>query len=216
MVTSLTNMMDIQESESGMEVGPLIDENDMPDSPDELSLLKEKVLSDGRYKGTIVSDDGTTAIIIFSLYDDADIHSLAKTVKEKTEALHLPEKVYYAGSPMMITSISHLISSDLIKLLPVAFLLITLVLYLGFRSVRGVVVPLLTATISIIWVIGIMALAGSEMSMVTNNIPIVLLAVGTAYAIHVLNRIDQVKEDLNQAIINWLSHMFLFRLSWQH
>jgi len=209
MVTSLTSMMDIQESEGGMEVGPLIDENNMPDSPDEFSLLKEKVLSDGRYKGTIVSEDGTTAIIIFSLYDDADIHALAKTVKEKTEALELPEKVYYGGSPMMITSISHLISSDLIRLLPVAFLLITLVLYLGFRSVRGVVVPLLTATISIIWVIGIMALAGAEMSMVTNNIPIVLLAIGTAYAIHVLNRIDQVKEDLNRAIITALTYVFV-------
>ena len=124
-VTSLTSIMDIQEGEDGMEVGPLIDENDMPDSPNELNMLKDKVLSDIRYKGTIVSEDGTTAIIIFSLYDDADIHLLANTVKKKTEALNLPEKVYYAGSPMMITSISHLISSDLIKLLPVAFLLIT-------------------------------------------------------------------------------------------
>ena len=208
-VTSLTSIMDIQEGEDGMEVGPLIDENDMPDSPNELNMLKDKVLSDTRYKGTIVSEDGTTAIIIFSLYDDADIHLLANTVKKKTEALNLPEKVYYAGSPMMITSISHLISSDLIKLLPVAFLLITIVLYLGFRSVRGVVVPLLTATISIVWVIGIMSLARSEMSMVTNNIPIVLLAIGSAYAIHVLNRIDQVKEELNRAILTALTYVFI-------
>ena len=36
-VTSLTSIMDIQEGEDGMEVGPLIDENDMPDSPNELN-----------------------------------------------------------------------------------------------------------------------------------------------------------------------------------
>jgi len=208
-VTSLTSITDIQEGDSGMEVGPLIDVNDIPDSPEELALLREKVLSDTKYTGIIVSEDGTNAIVIFSLDDDADIHSLADAVKEKTEALHLPEKIYYAGSPMMITSISNLISADLIRLLPVAFLLITLVLYLGFRTVRGVIVPLLTATLSIIWVIGIMSLTGSELSMVTNNIPIVLLAVGTAYAIHVLNRIDQVKGDLNHAILIALTYVFI-------
>ena len=78
---------------------------------------------------------------------------------------------------------------------------------LGFRSVRGIILPLLTAVISIVWVLGIMSLAGSEVTMVSNNIPIVLLAVGTAYAIHVVNRIDQLKGNLNQAIITALTYV---------
>ena len=208
-VSSLTNIMDIKEGESGMEIGKLVDEYDLPDSPEELSLLKDRVLSKDMYKGAIVSEDGTSAIIIFSLYDDADIQSLAKAVKEKTEALNLPENIYYAGSPMMITSIARLISADLTRLLPIAFVLIAFVLFLGFRNLRGVLIPLVIAFISIIWVIGIMALAGSEMSMVSNNIPIVLLAVGTAYSIHVLNRIDSVKDNLNKSITIALTSVFI-------
>jgi predicted RND superfamily exporter protein len=200
-VTSLTNVMDIKEGDDGMEIGKLIDENNLPDSPEELALLKQRVLSKEMYKGAIVSEDGTATIIIFSLFDSTNIQALANTVKAKTESLHLPEHIYYAGSPMMITSIAQLIATDLTRLLPVAFLLIAFVLFLGFRNVRGVLLPLLTATIAIIWVIGIMALMGSEMTMVSNNIPIVLLAVGTAYAIHVLNRIDQVKAELGKAIV---------------
>jgi hypothetical protein len=200
-VTSLTNIMDIKEGEYGMEVGKLVDENDLPDTPDELMLLRERVLSKEMYKGAIVSEDGTATIIVFSLYDDADIQTLASEVKAKTESLQLPEKIYYAGSPMLISSIAHLISNDLSHLLPIAFLLIAVILFLGFRSVKGVLLPLLTATIAIIWVIGIMALLGSEMSMVSNNIPIVLLAIGTAYAIHVLNRIEQQKENPEKAIV---------------
>jgi uncharacterized protein len=206
-VTSLTNMMDIKAGEFGMEIGQLIDENDPPDSPEEYTALKERLLSKDMYKGSIVSEDGTATIIIFTLYDDANIQLLANTVKEKVASLHLPEQIYYAGSPMMITSIAHLISADLARLLPVAFLLIALVLFLGFRSLRGVMLPLLTAIIAIIWVLGIMSLTGSEMSMVSNNIPIVLLAVGTAYAIHVLNRVDQVKGNLTQAIIVALTYV---------
>jgi predicted RND superfamily exporter protein len=206
-VTSLTNTMDIKAGEYGMEIGKLVDENDMPDSPEEFSQLKERILSKEMFKGSIVSEDGTATIIIFSLFDDANIQELAYAVIEKTDALHLPERIYYAGSPMMITSIAHLISADLKRLLPVAFLLIAIVLFVGFRSLWGVILPLFTAIIAIIWVMGIMSLTGSEMSMVSNNIPIVLLAVGTAYVIHVLNRIDQVKTSLNQAIIVALTYV---------
>jgi len=200
-VTSLTNIMDIKEGMEGMEIGRLIDESNLPDSPEEFALLKERILSKEMYKGAIVSEDGTATIIIFSLYDDTDIQILARTIKEKTESLQLPEKIYYAGAPMLITSIAHLISSDLKRLLPIAFLLIAFVLFIGFRSLRGVLLPLITAVIAIIWVIGIMGLLGSQMTMVSNNIPIVLLAVGTAYSIHVVNRIDQVKDNLDKAII---------------
>ncbi|MHC1778004.1 MAG: RND family transporter [Lentimicrobium sp.] len=199
-VTSLTNIMDIKAGADGMEIGKLLDENNLPASPEEFAMLKKRVLSKEMYKGAIVSEDGTATIIIFTIYDEADIQTLARTVKQKTESLNLPEKIYFAGSPMLITSIAGLISDDLKHLLPIAFLLIALVLFIGFRSVRGVLLPLLTATIAIVWVLGFMALTGSQMSMVSNNIPIVLLAVGTAYAIHVVNRIDQVKGDLNKAI----------------
>jgi hypothetical protein len=205
-VSSLTNAIDIKETEFGMDIGRLVDEYDLPDSPEELAQLKERALSNEMYKGAIVSEDATATIVIFTLYDDADIQKVAQAVKEKTEAMNLPEKIYYAGSPMMITSISRLISSDLALLFPLALLVIAIVLFVSFRSFRGVVLPLLVCIISIVWAIGIMALGGYEMSMVSNNIPIVLLAVGSAYAIHVLNRIAQVKEsDSKKAIITALS-----------
>jgi uncharacterized protein len=200
-VTSLTNIMDIKEDAFGMEVGRLVDEDDLPQSPEDLDYLKERVMSKEMYKGVIVSEDGTATLIIFSLYDEADLRKVSKEVKSKTQALQLPEKMYYAGSPMMITTISHLIASDLKRLFPIAFLLIAISLFIGFKTIRGLILPLLSATIAIVWVIGIMALGGFEMSMVSNNIPIVLLAVGTAYSIHVLNRIGQLREDMNKAIV---------------
>jgi len=200
-VTSLTNIMNIKASEEGIEVGKLVDENDLPDSPAEMEQLKARVLSEEMYRGAIVSDDGTATIIVFTLYDDADIQAVASAVKAKTEAFHLPEKVYYAGSPMMITSISRLITADLTLLFPIAILVIAFVLFIGFRTLRGIILPLFVCIISIIWVIGIMGVLGYEMTMVSNNIPIVLLAVGSAYAIHVLNRIEQLnKNNINTAV----------------
>lgn len=206
-VTSLTNIPDIKSDEEGLQIGRLIDLENLPESAEEMQLLRERVLSRENYKGTIVSEDGTSTIILFSIDEGVNMQTTARMVQEKVEGLRLPEKIYFAGSPMLLTAISHLIASDLTRLLPIAFLLIIIILYLGFRSWRGVVLPLLTAVLAIIWVIGIMALVGSEMTMVSNNIPIVLLAVGTAYSIHVINRIDQEKGDLNQSVIIALSYV---------
>ncbi len=205
-VTSLTNIIDIKGGDFGIEIGDLIDEYDLPDTPDELKALRDRVMSKDMYRGTIISDDGTATLMIFTLNDEADPQTVARTVKDKVLAMDLPVQIYFTGSPMLVTYISDLMTSDLMKLLPIAFLLIAFILMLSFRTIRGVVLPLLTAIIAIVWTLGIMGLAGYEMSMISNNIPIILLAVGSAYTIHVLNRINQFEEkDRKKAVITALS-----------
>ena len=209
-ITSLTNIIDIKGDEFGFEVGKLVDEYDVPDSPEELDKLRNRVLSKDMYNGSIVSEDGTATLIIFTLFDDADIQTVARTVKAKTEQLNLPENLYYVGSPMLVTYISDLMQADLLRLIPIAFLLIAVVLFFGFHSVRGVILPLLTATIAIVWTVGTMVILGYEMSMISNNMPIIILAVGSAYTIHVLNKINQIKEkDPRKAIIEALTYIII-------
>ncbi len=209
-VTSLTNIINIRDGEYGLEVGKLIDEYNLPEGQEEMQKLKDRILSNDMYKGSIVSEDGTATIIIFTLPDDADIQIIANQVKEKTLSLNLDENIYFAGAPMMVTSIADLISNDLITLIPITFIVIAIVLFLGFRSARGVILPLVTAAIAIIWTMGIMSLLGFTMSMVSNNIPIILVAVGSAYTIHVLNRINQEPEsNKRKAIVVALAYIFI-------
>jgi predicted RND superfamily exporter protein len=205
-VTSLTNAIDIRETEDGMEIGKLIDDANLPETFEELAQLKERTLASEMYKGSIVSADGAATIVLFTLYDSADIQKVASEVEKKATSIHSSGRIYFAGSPMLITSIARLIKTDLALLFPIALLVIAVVLLFSFRSWRGVAMPLIVCLISIDWVIGIMGFAGFEMSMVSNNIPIVLLAVGSAYAIHVIHRIGQTKNtDSNQAIITALA-----------
>jgi predicted RND superfamily exporter protein len=209
-VTSLTNIISISNEEYGLEVANLVDEYDLPDTQEELETLKEKVFAKDLYKGSIVSADGTATVIVFSLLDGAEIETVAREVKRKTAAMDLPEEVYFAGSPMLVTAVSDLISADLYLLIPIAFFVIAITLYLGFRTKRGVILPLLTAAIAIIWTMGAMSLLGFQLTMVSNNIPIILLAVGSAYTIHVVNRIAQIKEnDKREILVTALTYIFI-------
>jgi len=193
-VNSLTSIIDIRGDDWGVEIGELVDEYEIPETEEDLANLRNRVLSKDMYKGVIVSNDATSSLIVFTILEEAEAKDVAKEVKEKVLAMNLPEHIYFSGSPFMVTYIADLMASDLTKLIPIAFLLIAFILMLGFRSVRGVILPLLTAAIAIVWTLGIMVMTGYEMSMITDNIPIILLAVGSAYTIHVLNRINQCRE----------------------
>ncbi|MCK4678164.1 MAG: RND family transporter [Bacteroidales bacterium] len=193
-VTSLTDVIDIKGSEWGIEIGKLVDEYDMPDTQRELDSLKYRVFSKEMYKGSIVSEDGTSTLIMFTMLNGVDKQQLAIEIKEKITRLNLPEKIYFGGLPMMMNDVSDLIISDIVRLIPIVFLLIAFILFISFRTTRGVILPLLTAAISVIWTLGLMTLLGYEITMISNIIPIILLAVGSAYTIHVLNRINQCLE----------------------
>lgn len=209
-VTSLTNIIDIKNDNGGIEIGKLVDEYNLPTSKQQLDSLKAYVFSKDMYKGAIVSEDGTATLIMFTMLTDADKQAVAKNIKEKIEALNLPEKLYFGGLPMMMNDVSNLIVADIIWLLPLVFLLIAFVLLLSFRSASGVILPLLTAGIAVVWTIGIMVLAGYELTMISNEIPIILLAVGSAYTIHVLNRINQTRDSANnKVVIKALSYIIL-------
>ena len=207
-VSSLTNIINIKGEGFGIEIGNLVDEYKMPQSKEDFEILRQNVRNNKMYKGNIVSEDETATLVVFTLTDDADVNTVAKVVIEKTESLNLPENIYYIGSPMLVTYISELMRNDLTTLLPIAFLVIAIVLLISFRSLKGVLLPLITAVIAIIWSLGLMSLLGYNMSMISNNMPIILLAVGSAYAIHVINRIE-VTEDSNHTVSKGLSFVII-------
>ncbi|HPI69573.1 MAG TPA: MMPL family transporter, partial [Bacteroidales bacterium] len=152
-VTSLTNILDIKSTEEGIEIGKLVDEYDMPVEQSRLDSLKTYIYSKEMYKGAIVSEDGTATVIMFTLIPDTDKQAVANEIKNKVERLDLPETVYFGGLPFMMNDVSKLIVSDIVWLLPIVFIVIALILYISFRSIRGLLMPLLTAGIAVIWTV---------------------------------------------------------------
>ncbi len=207
-VTSITNILDIKGGDWGIEIGNLVDEYDLPDTQAELDSLEKYMFSKDMYVGTIISEDVTTTMIMFTILEDADNQEVARQIKEKLLTLDLPVKLYFGGMPFMMNDVSDLIVVDIVKLLPLTFLLILLVLFFSFRTTRGVILPLLSAGISVVWSLGLMTFMGYELSMISNIIPIILLAIGSAYTIHVLNKINETSgEDRKKVLIKALAYI---------
>ncbi len=206
-VTSLTNIMDIRDAGGWVEFSPLIDEYEIT-GKEELQKLRQYVLSNDMYRGSLVSEDGTTALVIIRFAQTPDKMQVIRQVKNKLDGMQFKSDIYIGGLPFMLDDLSRIISRDMLYLAPLAFLLIALILFTGFRTLRGILLPLSSVLIAIIWVLGTMSLLGYEITLVTNVVPVILLAVGSAYCIHVLNRVRKdMAVDPKKGLVNAMKYI---------
>ncbi len=193
-VTSLTNVLDIRGSEYGIETGRLVDEFDIPTGRDALDSLKAYTLSKDMYRGNLVSEDATATLVIGKILTGHNRTEVAGHIRDKLEGIPFEGNIYYGGMPVTLSELSRIIVSDISKVAPLAFVLISLVLLVGFRNFRGVFLPMLTVLIAAVWIMGLISMLGYQITLITNIIPVIILAVGSAYAIHVVNAVMAEKQ----------------------
>ena len=186
-VLSLTDILDIKKIPDGIEVGKLIPRGRIPEDRRELRELREYCLSKDMYRGSLVSADGRIALIIARVREGTSKTEVAGKMKEIVKSTEGKEKIYYAGIPFQMVFLTDIITKDLVRLIPLVSLLVVLVLYFSFHSIRGVLLPLGTVLISTIWIIGLISWMGVDLTIVTAAIPILLIAIGSAYGIHLLS-----------------------------
>jgi len=209
-VTSLTNVIDITSSEYGIEIGRLVDEYEIPADPAELDRIRTYALSKSMYRGNLVSADCTSTLVVGKVMSGANRTEAVEDIQKKLKSLEFDGMFYFGGMPVTLLELNNVILRDITFIAPVAFLLICLVLFFGFRNVRGVILPMISVIIAIVWTLGLMSLLKFELTMLTNVIPVVLIAVGSAYAIHVVNRFnEELTNNPREALIKALAYIIV-------
>jgi len=207
-VISLTTVYDVVVTPEGIEIKPLIEE--IPSDTRVLDKLRTSVLENDLFLKTLVSDNGkATAINAFVEKRAGEEIFLRKAMARVEEIIvneEGPESIYVAGGPYSKVALHARQQADMTKLSPLTGLVIALILLFSFGSIRGVVIPLFTVGIAIIWTMGVMSLLGKGLSAICTGIPSMIMAIGSAYTIHVLSQYyDTIVEgrsetkDLSQA-----------------
>jgi uncharacterized protein len=97
------------------------------------------------------------------------------------------ENVETAGKIKAQGAFVTLLQSEFAFFLGIGICLIVIVLFLLFRSVWGVVIPLVVITIGILWTLAFMLLMGKPLDVMTVMQPIILSVIGLAGLVHFLN-----------------------------
>ncbi len=141
-------------------------------------------------------------------YISVDKMEVVSEIKQIVQHLKQSGEILYGGLPFMTKDVGDIIVHDVATLGPIAFVVILLILFAGFGKLNDSLFPLVNVVIAIIWTLGIMSILGYKLTMVSSTIPVILLAVGSAYTIHVINHINNAAgNNFKEKIKNSISHV---------
>ena len=96
-------------------------------------------------------------------------------------------KIYEAGSPIVTKNLQTTLMKDMSKFILYVVLTISILLFLTFKRVSGVFIPLVVVILTLVATIGSMALLGYPITSMTQILPSLLLAVAIGDSIHILS-----------------------------
>lgn len=187
---SLFDSKSIRGENGAMIVEPAIKR--IPKTSDEREILRSNLKNNDLVYKTVVSSDFTMAAVIMILNQGVSEENIITEVNSIIKETPGKEEVFLGGLPYLKAIVSKELSHDFKFLLPGGLIIMLIMLYFFFRQKRGVMLPFSVVIMAIIISMGIMPLAGWEMSIITLLLPIVLIAVANDYGIHLIARYQEL------------------------
>ncbi|MDR1353504.1 MAG: MMPL family transporter [Treponema sp.] len=166
---------------------------DFSGTPEEIDALRGRLRSWELYDRSLVSDDFSSTQILIPLTIESEeagsklVMDTFRTIRGTAhEMFDDTAKVYVAGLPVISSTINEATADDLVYLIPLVILVVLGVLFFSFRHLTAVLLPLITVLVAVIWSIGAMPLFDVKLSILSTVLPVILVAVGSAYGIHVV------------------------------
>ena len=192
-VTSLTTLQSVSVGDAGLSRERLMPP--LPLTAAQADAFRSQVRADRIAERLIVSPDGRATGLWVRFQPMTDDAFLALGLEDRLRAAIAAtpgrEAVAITGLPTIKVQAARKMLQDLMLFVPLALLLVTAMVVWAFRTWRGVILPLATVVIGVVWTTGIMVLAGDAFTMGTLVLPPLLMAAGIAYAIHVVSRYYQ-------------------------
>lgn len=141
--------------------------------------------------GRLLSDDGQAmAINVYVGPDDGLPGFDARVTRGIAQALaplaDVVQDAYQIGPHYVRGEILDGIHADQLSVLPVAVVVLFATLALTLRSPAGVVLPALSAGLSVLWTLGLMAALQVPLNLMTVIVPVLLIVIGSTEDIHLI------------------------------
>jgi len=160
----------------------------------EMDSIKNIILNQPIYRGLLFNKEGNASILAVTInrqkLDSPDKISIIKNICEQIDGFGKKHKVkiHYSGLPYIRAYTSEKIPKELTIFLILAVIVTTISLYLFFRSFYAVIFPLILLVIGIVWSMGLIALMGYKMTLLTGLIPPLIVVIGIPNSVYLISK----------------------------
>ena len=160
---------------------------DIPRNDEDMKKFRRAV--NNQYRGFLVSDDETSAMIIADFKDEADFEEVLdfiSSIRAKYENDNV--SIHAVGRPVLLGYIYQSLDS-VITISLISFFIIGLILFLYFRTWVGVFVPMFTASVATIWGLGAMGAIGYNLDPLLILLPGFIFAIVLSHGVQLTTRV---------------------------
>jgi predicted RND superfamily exporter protein len=116
-----------------------------------------------------------------------DCDSLAKSIEKAFIKYHFDE-VHFVGRIVAQDVYLKKIEKEFKYFLSISFFLVVLFLWFSFKSIYGIIAPILIVMISIFWTLGIMSVLGQSLDIMTVMLPTMIFIAGMSDVVHFFSK----------------------------
>lgn len=189
-VKSLLSSTSIRDKGDYVDAGPLVDV--VPKSETELAALRDDALYSPIIRGNYLSDDGLASAITISYQPDPANPQHEIQIYEQIERLIAPlrahfDVVFQLGWPRLNHEIDRGLTGDLVRIVPLALVILIVTVTAFLRAPSVIPIPLVTTAFTILWTLGFMALMGIPVTLLTAILPALIIVVGSVEVVHLIS-----------------------------
>lgn len=195
-VTSLATESSITGTAAGMDVEDFFET--LPVKPEDIDRIRDGVDNFPLYQGSLVARNGQATVVVGELIDsDRATETYQEIMALLDEAPSSQGDVLHVtGEGAVAAYLSTYVDNDASRLNPLAAVVITIILLLAFRTLRGTLLPNLIVLLTAGGTIGTMAALGVSFYVITNGLIVCMIGIAVADSVHIFSQYyEEIRKD---------------------
>jgi predicted RND superfamily exporter protein len=179
----------IEGAEGTLLVRPIMEGT--PTSSADVAEVRRRAFVTPLYVGTIVAADSSATAIVANFRLTPELTGYPE-IEQRLETIVAEENdgtftAHFGGPVAVLAALAH-VTERTVLLFPLAVLVVALIHYEAFRTLQGMLLPLVTAVLAVVWSLGLMGFLRIRLDPFNTTTPILILAVAAGHAVQVLKR----------------------------
>lgn len=205
-VLGLPNLKRIEKDEQNKQF--LIEDifKTIPEDQHTLDSLLQVARDQKFYAGQLFNEVNGATLVLITL--KKEVLNSSKRIQVTEDIIFLGHEftdktgidLKYAGIPFVRSVVAGRIKNEMIIFFFLSIAITGIILLLFFKTWDAVVFPMLIITVVVIWAMGILALFGYKINMLTGLLPPIIVVIGIPNSIYLLNKYHQEVEKYGNKI----------------
>jgi len=196
-VRSLTNSQQIKNINDRLTFSDYI--TDIPQKTDELLRLKQQLTVDPFLEGVLIDKSARTTAFMLRIDEEQNTYPnrnlIIKEINSILEKYSGTYEFHRSGIPFFRNQYVNLLNGEIVIYIGFSSILIILLLWYIYRSIWGVLFPMIIVWTTLLFTLAIIHLTGGYLEIMSTTIAPILLCVGVADSIHMISKYDDAREN---------------------